>query len=196
MIRFEILRKIRVYFSKVCCFFLKQNFFSYGKKSTVIFPFKIIGAKKIKIGKGVFIGENSWVEVLNVSNKNPALDIGNNTYIGRFCHIMSGESIVIKNDVLIADKVYITDHTHTFGDVTKPYKKQGIKLIKKICIGEGAWLGENVSVIGACIGKQSIVGANSVVTKDIPDYCIAVGSPAKVIKRFNFEESQWVKTNC
>ena len=62
-------------------------------------------------------------------------------------------------------------------------------------IGTGTWLGENVCVIGAKIGKQSIIAANSVVTKDVPDYCIAAGSPAKVIKQFNFDKQAWEKVN-
>ena len=56
-------------------------------------------------------------------------------------------------------------------------------------IGDGTWIGENVCIIGASIGKQCVIGANSVVLKDIPDYCVAVGLPAKVIKKYNFEAS-------
>jgi acetyltransferase-like isoleucine patch superfamily enzyme len=62
-------------------------------------------------------------------------------------------------------------------------------------IGDGAWLGENVCVIGASVGKQSVVGANSVVMQDIPDYCVAVGTPAKIIKRYSFEKKEWLRTN-
>lgn len=58
-------------------------------------------------------------------------------------------------------------------------------------IGEGTWLGENVCVIGAKIGKHCVIGANSVVTKDIPDYSIAVGAPARIIKQYNFKENVW-----
>jgi acetyltransferase-like isoleucine patch superfamily enzyme len=60
---------------------------------------------------------------------------------------------------------------------------------------QGAWLGENVCVIGASIGKNSVIGANSVVTKNIPDYCVAVGSPAKVIKKYNVEKQIWEAYN-
>ena len=60
-------------------------------------------------------------------------------------------------------------------------------------IGEGSWLGENVCVLGAIIGRHCVIGANSVVTKDIPDYSIAVGAPAKVIKRYDFTTNSWQK---
>ena len=59
-----------------------------------------------------------------------------------------------------------------------------------VVVGESTWLGENVCVIGASVGKHSIVGANSVVTSDIPDYSIAVGAPAKVIKQYNHQTNQ------
>jgi acetyltransferase-like isoleucine patch superfamily enzyme len=61
-------------------------------------------------------------------------------------------------------------------------------------IGSGAWLGENVCVIGANVGRNSVVGANSVVMSDIPDFCVAVGAPARVIRRFDASLGKWVKT--
>lgn len=71
---------------------------------------------------------------------------------------------------------------------------QPIKQLNHVRIGEGAWLGENVCIIGASVGKQSVIGANSVVSKDIPDYCVAVGAPAIIVKRYNFDKNQWEKT--
>ena len=62
----------------------------------------------------------------------------------------------------------------------------------RVLIDDGTWLGTNVVVVGNVhIGKQCVIGANSVVTKDIPDYCVAAGSPAKVLKRYNFESKEW-----
>ena len=61
----------------------------------------------------------------------------------------------------------------------------------KVRIGSGSWIGENACILGVIIGKQCVIGANSVVTKDIPDYSVAVGIPAKVIKKYNFETQQW-----
>ena len=74
-----------------------------------------------------------------------------------------------------------------------PILKQKIKQIGTVVIGEGSWLGENVCVIGANVGKNCVIGANSVVTKDIPDYSVAVGVPAKVIKSYNFSSKKWEK---
>ena len=97
--------------------------------------------------------------------------------------------------MLIADKVYLSDNVHSYENVNLPVIDQPVKQLSAVILKDGCWLGENVCVIGAVIGKNSVVGANSVVTKDIPDYCVAVGSPAVVIKRYNFETKQWCKTD-
>lgn len=128
-------------------------------------------------------------------NKNCSLSIADGTYIGRFCHFYATSKIEIGEKVLIADRVYLSDNLHEFVNVNVPVIDQPVKQINDVIIGNGAWLGENVCVIGAKVGKQSVVGANSVVIKDIPDYCVAVGSPAKIIKRFSFEKKEWLKTD-
>lgn len=157
---------------------------------------KIDGYKNIFIGSKVFINDQIWLACLPLTgNKNCRLNIGDGTYIGRFCHLYATSKIEIGTKVLIADRVYITDNLHEFSDVKVPVIDQGVRQTNEVTIGDGAWLGENVSVIGASVGKQSVVGANSVVTKNIPDYCVAVGSPARIIKRFSFEKQEWVKTD-
>ena len=70
---------------------------------------------------------------------------------------------------------------------------QAVSFLKSVHIGEGSWLGENVCVCGASIGKHCVIGANSVVINDIPDYCVAAGSPAKIVKKYDFDKKQWVR---
>lgn len=113
--------------------------------------------------------------------------------IGDFAHIYATKEIIIEENVLLANFVYVSDNVHGFEDINTPIIKQSIIQRKTVRIGEGSWLGEHVSVIGANIGKHCVIGANSVVTHDIPDYSVAVGTPAKVIKRYNFESKQWEK---
>ena len=72
-----------------------------------------------------------------------------------------------------------------------PIKEQGMRQISNVVIGEGTWIGENVSILGCSIGKQCVIGAGSIVTKDIPDYCVAVGNPAKVIKKYSLVKRKW-----
>jgi acetyltransferase-like isoleucine patch superfamily enzyme len=124
---------------------------------------------------------------------NPQLKIGDGTSIGNFGHIYATSSIIIKNKVLIADKVYIADNLHGYSNPLIPIIDQPVEQLKEVIIDDGAWIGENVCIIGSCVGKNSVIGANSVVTKDIPDYCVAVGVPARVIKKFDFESQSWVR---
>ena len=93
--------------------------------------------------------------------------------------------VIVLSNSIIAQKKAISKVT------LKPVQK---KQVENVIIGDGTWLGENVCVIGAKIGKNCVIGANSVVTKDIPDYCVAVGVPAKIIKRYCFENNKWIKT--
>lgn len=121
------------------------------------------------------------------------LIIENGCCIGNFNHIYSTRSIILHKNVLTADKVYISDNLHGYQDIGKPVVHQSIVQNGVVEIGEGSWLGENVCVIGAKIGKHCVIGANSVVTHDIPDYSVAVGSPAKVIKQYDFDNKKWIK---
>ena len=167
----------------------------YSFRSKIISPLQIDGAKNISIGKRVTINYKTWLASLPHGNEYSYLEIGDGTTIGHFNHIYCTSSIVIGKNVLTADKVYISDNLHGYSDIETPISRQPIIQKEKICIGDGAWLGENVCVIGASVGKNSVVGANSVVTKDIPDYTVAVGIPAYIIKRYNFETKQWQRTN-
>lgn len=175
--------------------FYKLSFAKLGSGSKLI-KATVEGYKKISIGSKVYINANGWLACVPLTgNENCFLSIGDGTYIGRFCHFYATKGITIGNKVLIADKVYLADNLHGYMDINKPVIDQPIQQTKEVMIGDGAWLGENVCVIGASVGKQSVIGANSVVTQDIPDYCIAVGSPAKIIKRYSFDNKAWIKTN-
>ncbi|MEI6752661.1 MAG: acyltransferase [Paludibacter sp.] len=176
--------------------YYKKILGQFGQKSFLPFSTKLEFAKNIFIGNQVSIGRMSWLASNPLTNnRNPILTIGDGTYIGNFAHIYCTSKIEIGKNVLFADKVYVSDNLHTFEDVNVCIINQSIKQLDTINIGDGAWIGENVCIIGASIGKQSVVGANSVVNKSIPDYCVAVGSPAKIIKRYSFEKKAWLKTN-
>ncbi|AMR32930.1 acetyltransferase [Mucilaginibacter sp. PAMC 26640] len=167
-----------------------------GLGSKISSPLKIDGASNIYIGSGVTIAYKTWLGALPQTGQVACkLVIGNGSSIGHFNHIYATTNITIGRNVLTADKVYISDNLHSYENVNLPISHQPIKQISTVTIGDGAWLGENVCIIGANVGKGSVIGANSVVTKDIPDYCIAVGSPARIIKRYSFEAGAWLKSD-
>ena len=171
--------------------FYKSSFSAFGSRSTLLFPFKVNGAKYICIGRKVHINEQAWLLSHQIDHHNPKIEIGDDTYIGRYAHIVSVRDVKIGSSVLIADKVYISDNLHDYKDIEVSIKSQALIFKKSVSIGDHSWLGENVCVIGASVGKHSVVGANSVVISDIPDYSIAVGSPAKVIKQYNHQKKKW-----
>ncbi len=115
-------------------------------------------------------------------------------------HITAAHSVEIGNNVLMASKIYISDCTHgsyigneyDSDPMSLPiYRRLSVKAVK---IEDNVWLGEFVSVLpGVTIGKGTIVGANSVVSKSLPPYVIAVGTPAKPINFFDFEKQRWRK---
>ena len=105
--------------------------------------------------------------------------------IGRGSGIVGHLAIDIGNDVWTGHHVYITDQNHGYEDVTRPISQQ-TQPERPVVIGDGSWLGAGSVVLpGATIGKHVAVGANSVVTGELPDFCVAVGAPARVIKRYD-----------
>lgn len=183
-------------YSRFFRLFYKSKFKFFGNNSSVLFPLNLNGIENISIGNRVHIAYKTWLAaVAHTGEANCELIIGDGTCIGNFNHIYATKSIVIGKNVLTADRVYISDNLHGYEDITLPIIHQPIKQIGTVVIGDGSWLGENVCVVGAKVGNNCVIGANSVVTKDIPDYCVAVGSPAKIIKRYCFEKSKWLKTD-
>lgn len=175
----------------------KIRFGHFGYRSSVKNVIKIEKPRNIFIGQRVAIGKYAWLAANPLTGyPDCKLCIGDNAYIGNFAHIYCTKSITIENSVLIADKVYISDNQHGHSDIDSPIINQPIIQLADVIIKEGAWIGENVCISGVSIGKNSVIGSNSVVTKNIPDYCIAVGAPAKIIKRYSFEKQAWLKTDA
>jgi acetyltransferase-like isoleucine patch superfamily enzyme len=191
---FEKIKLIYYYVFKFPIY--KFKFGSIGIGSKLFSPI-LEGTKNIFIGKDVYIRKNTWLASVPVTGENKSqLIIGDGSYIGHFCHIYASKKIEIGKKVLLADRVYISDNLHDYKNIHLPIISQPILQIATVKIDDGAWLGENACIIGASIGKNSVIGANSVVTKDIPDYAVAVGAPAKIIKRFNFDNNVWQKTDA
>lgn len=123
--------------------------------------------------------------------------IGNNCDVGTRNRIAG--NIVIEDYVLFGPDNYICSTDHNYTDIEIPIMCQGAYSPvqnghKELKIGEGSWIGTHVAIIGDVhIGKHCVVGANAVVTKDIPDYSVVVGNPARVIKQYNFETKCWEK---
>lgn len=111
--------------------------------------------------------------------------IGRGSEIGERCRISIANSLNMGEKVLLSPNVYITDCDHEYRNLEVPIIDQGVvQRGQTVSIGDGSYIGINAVIVGNVkIGKHCVIGANSVVTKDVPDYCVAVGSPARVIKK-------------
>ncbi len=170
---------------------------SVGKGVRLAPPLTVYGGKGIRIGDGSAIWPSCRLVAHNVTGRGAAepikLDIGSKTSIFPYSHISAALRIRIGDRVMIASGGYISDHDHDFRDPNDPARTNGRVLASPVEIGDDVWLGERVCVLrGVTIGEGSIIGAQSVVTKSIPPRCIAVGAPARVIRRWDDEANAWV----
>ena len=192
---FEIMNKVRNAFYKGLTKVIYQFCFNkIGKNTKIIKPLSLRNTRYITLGSGITINAQVFMmtQKMDASSK-PMLTIEDGTTIGHYNHIVCCDEVYIGKNVLTADKVYISDNCHNYNDVTLPISRQGIYSKGKVEIGDETWIGENACIICARIGKHCVVGANSVVTRDIPDYCVVCGAPARIIKRYDIERGQWIR---
>lgn len=170
-------------------------------------PRIICNPEKMYIGDGVKLGPGCMLKVStkypgswmshpdgdHISQSfNPELVIGNCVTATSNLHLATTNRITIGDHVMFASNVFLADCAHGYDNADIPYKYQGLTNLLPITIKSGTWIGQNVVIMpGVTVGENVIVGANSVVRHNIPDKCIAVGSPARVIKRWDGEARTW-----
>jgi acetyltransferase-like isoleucine patch superfamily enzyme len=157
-------------------------------------PTTIFNEQYIHIGVDTLIGPDISLSAGMVPGQecitNPVVTIGDRCLIGRGSGIVGHFSIEIGNDVWTGHNVYITDQNHGYEDVSVPISRQS-QPERAVKIGDGSWLGYGSVVLpGVTIGEHCVIGANSVVTKDVPSFSVAVGVPARIIKRY--VDGSWV----
>ncbi len=165
-----------------------RRFAAFGERSALCFPVAaLFGERYIRIGRGTVIGPYSSLSAgvsLGHDLDHDAVTIGDRCLIGRGTGIVGHERIVIGDDVFTGHHVYITDANHGYEDTREPVGRQFAEA-RPVVIGDGSWLGHGSVVLpGVTIGRHVVVGAGSVVTDDLPDFCVAVGNPARVIRRY------------
>lgn len=138
------------------------------------------------------IGSNSIIEDFSTINNSVGfVKIGNQTIVGLGNTIIG--PVIIGNQVMLAQNIVVSGLNHSYQDVTVASRNQPCKT-SLIIIEDEVWIGANsVITAGVIIGRHSVVAAGSVVTKDVEPYTIVGGNPAKMIKKFDFDQNSWVK---
>ena len=174
-----------------------NKFSSFGEGSIVCYPSAaLVNEHAIQIGAHTMIGPEVTLSA-GWGPGHPGLaddvvKVGDRCLIGRNSSIVGHRHIHIGNDVWTGHAVYITDMNHGYEDVTRPLSVQN-QAERPVNIGDGSWLGHGVVVLpGVSIGRNVAVGANSVVTHDLPDFCVAAGVPAKILRQYD-DEHGWVR---
>lgn len=139
------------------------------------------------------LGIDSTIEDFSaINNGVGSVIIGDRTKIGLSNTIIG--PVTIGNDIRLAQNITVSGLNHNYQDVSRPIHLQGVST-SPITIENGTWIGANVVVLaGVTIGKHSVIAAGSVVTKDVPAFSVAVGNPARIVKKYNHETNNWENT--
>lgn len=158
-------------------------------------------SNRIQIGNHVYIANGSWLTSPQSGlGESPSIILRDGCKIGRRCTLSGKNHVELEQDVLLGPSVLIMDHNHEYSDIERPIYEQGVTPGGRIVIERNCWLGYGATIL--CnqgelrIGRNSIVGAGSVVTRSFPPFSIIAGSPAILLKTFDQHTKQWVKPNA
>lgn len=180
-----IKRKLKFYFHLT-------NFKIRNPKVFLGYGVQFIGVKNIKLGKNVTLSDNLWINA-NLRDEKLRVIIGSNSHIGRDNFFTVGARLEIGDYFMSSIGCSLISAGHNFEDPLTPYLVSGETVNNSIIIGSNVFIGAYSKVLGnITIGHGVIIGANSFVLDDIPSFSMAVGNPAKVIKRYSFKQKKWV----
>jgi acetyltransferase-like isoleucine patch superfamily enzyme len=164
---------------------MRSQFAAWGAGSRLGRGAKLVEPQLIHVDGGVVFGEQAWLNAKDDRRDGmPTLRIGDGTSIGRFAQINAWRSVTIGRDVLIADRVFISDADHKYADSETPICLQGDAFLGAVTLCDGCWIGLGAVILpGVTIGRNAVVAANAVVTNNVPDRAVVGGIPAKVIKQ-------------
>lgn len=189
MFLYRLFTELNIRMNRLVSIYYSRVFNECGSNLSISNPINILNPQSIIIGSNFVARKNLKLRAFtefNLQKFNPLIKIGNNVNIETDCHIGCINQIIIGDNVLIASGVYISDHTHgsaDFSDIEMAPLQRILTSKGPIVIENNVWIGERVVILADVrIGKYSIIGANAVVTKEIPSYSIVAGVPAKVIK--------------
>jgi acetyltransferase-like isoleucine patch superfamily enzyme len=173
-------------------------FASIGRDVSFHFTSKVSRqrAPRISLGNSVTVSEHAWLNVATDDpTGEPTIVIDDNCILATGSILSARNQIHLERDVNVAQQVLIMDHNHAYEDVEAPIIKQGITEGGRIRIGEGSWIGHGAAILCSrgelTIGCHCVVSANSVVMRSMPDYSVAFGMPATIIRQYDRERRVW-----
>lgn len=175
---------------------LKKKIKNIGQNVYIKKRYTITGGKYVVIGNNVSILEGAsiyCVDHYNGATYTPKVIIGDGVYANRFLSICCASHVEIGNNTFLGPFVTITDENHGMDPSSSVCFGLQTLITKPVIIGSNCWIGEKVTILpGVSIGDDCVVGAGSVVTKSIPEKCVACGNPARIIKKWSDKESRWI----
>jgi lipopolysaccharide O-acetyltransferase len=172
---YRLVRRVR---ARLFTLMIRRSFAAWGLRSVAAPPLRLEGERDITIGAGTWFGSGCWLNAIGGT-----ITVGDGCSFAGDVTISAAASVTLGRDVLVARGVHIGDHDHAFTDPGRPASWQGIANAAPVMIGDGAWLGHNVTVTaGVSIGRGAVIAAGAVVTRDVPPYSLAVGIPAQVVR--------------
>lgn len=187
---YRIIKKTIENSKNLSCFLRNNKGVSIGKNFFINHP------HCVHVKEHFFAGENTKLICCLSAGKKPEILIGHDFHATRNFTIQCANKVDIGNNVLVASDVFVIDYNHGMDPTTKSYLDNSLDISSGIVVKDGVWIGNNVVILGGVtIGEKAIVAAGSVVTKNVPDYAIVAGNPAKVIKRFDVERKQWERND-
>ena len=173
-------------------------FASLGRNVSFHFTSKVSRRRvsRISLGNCVIIGDQAWLNpATDEPTGEPTIMIEDNCIIASGSILSARNRIHLERDVNVAQQVLIMDHNHAYEDITMPIVEQGITEGGRIRIGAGSWIGHGAAIVCSrgelTIGRHCVVGANSVVTRSIPDYSVVFGMPATIVRQYDPETRSW-----
>lgn len=169
---------------------------SAGSNVMILPGAELTGSHRMAFGNDVFVGRDSQIMIAHDRPQpGPMIVFGNGTSINRRALIAAVNEIVFGEYVLTAPGIYVADASHEFRNAGMPITMQGLQeSTSRLEVASHSWIGINAALVGNIrIGKGSVIGSNAVVNRSIPDYCIAVGQPARVVRAYDARVKDWVR---
>jgi acetyltransferase-like isoleucine patch superfamily enzyme len=153
----------------------------------------LLGKANIRIGANSCVSEGGWLNVNHRKKDKLAINIGSNCFIGKQNFFTSGDVIILRDFTLTTIGCKFIGSSHNIANPEVPYLSTGTTCSDRIEIGVNCFIGAGTTVLGNVnVGHGSVIGADSLVMHDIPPFSIAIGNPARVIKRYSFDQKDWI----